>query len=178
MARKCTVCAHPKVDEINRLLLENKLSAREIGRRYGLSDSAIRRHKANHLPERLKAAHDFKESLRAADLLDQLRALQEKALGILEAAEEEGSQRTALLAIKECRNNLALIGELLGEINRGPQVQVALIQNSVDKVAAIILPELDRCPVCGAPLDEIRLRIAEGLQSLASQRELPPPQTK
>jgi len=49
MGRKCTVCEHPEVARINRLIAEG-VSHSEIARRFGLGRKAVARHAKNHLP--------------------------------------------------------------------------------------------------------------------------------
>ena len=50
--------------------------------------------------------------------------------------------------------------------------EATVLQN---RIAEIVLSNVDRCPHCGQPLDEIRARIAEELAALPEQKMLAPP---
>lgn len=72
MAMNCTVCAHEKRREIDRLLTAGQGSNRRIATQYSVTEAAIRRHKAEHLPETLVRAEEAKEEAHAADLMAEL----------------------------------------------------------------------------------------------------------
>jgi transposase-like protein len=123
MPRRCTVCDHPERHGIDEALVTGA-SYRSVAKRFGLSESAVYRHKTEHLPAHLLKAREAQEVARADDLLDQVRYLQGHALGILERAERAGDLRTALAAISQARGNLELLGKLAGELDDRPQVNV------------------------------------------------------
>ncbi len=123
MPRSCTVCEHPKRGEIDRALV-GETSNLSVSSLFGVSESAVRRHKANHLPATLAKAEEAKEASRAGDLLGQVRALQGKTLGILLRAEGAGDLRTALGAIREARGNVELLAKLSGELDERPVVNL------------------------------------------------------
>jgi hypothetical protein len=125
MPRSCTVCVHPKREEIDRALV-GETSNLSVSSLFGVSESAARRHKANHLPAKLVMARAAEEVAQADSLLDQVRDLQERALGILDKAEGAGELRTALSAIREARGNLELLAKLLGELDDRPQVNISI----------------------------------------------------
>jgi hypothetical protein len=106
--RSCTVCEHPEREAIDHALVGDS-SNLSVSSLFGVSESAVRRHKANHLPAALAKAQDAEEASRADDLLRQVRALQSKTLSILLAAEGAGDLRTALGAIREARGNVELL---------------------------------------------------------------------
>jgi hypothetical protein len=87
---------------------------RHIAARFAVSTGSLQRHKAAHLPASLTKARDAEEIIKADDLLDQARSLQEKALSILSKAEAAGDLRGALGAIRESRGNLELLAKMLG----------------------------------------------------------------
>jgi hypothetical protein len=89
-----------------------------------LSESAVYRHKTEHLPAQLLKAKEVEEVVQAEDLLDQVRNLQAHALDILERAEKAGDLRTALAAISQARGNLELLGKLAGELDERPVVNL------------------------------------------------------
>jgi len=145
MPRRCTVCNHPDREKIDRALFAKVSSAEIAGRYRTIGERAIRRHRTNHLPETLAKAHDAEEVAQADSLLDQVRDLQERALDILDKAEEAGELRTALGAIREARGNLELLAKLLGELDERPQVNV-LVSPEWLELRAVIVAALEPHP--------------------------------
>jgi len=63
MPRTCTICCHPKIEDINKAIIEGN-SIRDIAKQFRLNSSSVDRHKKNHLPTLLVKAEDArKESL-------------------------------------------------------------------------------------------------------------------
>ena len=93
---------------------------RRIASHRGVTERAVRNHKANHLPAALAKAKEAEEVSHADNLLGQVRGLQERAYAILDKAEGAGDLRTALGAIREARGNLELLAKLLGELDERP----------------------------------------------------------
>ena len=89
---------------------------RRVATQYGLSEGAIRRHKAEHLPQALALAQDALESVRADDLLAQVAELQKLALGILGRAYKAGNLSAALGAIREARGCLELQAKMVATV--------------------------------------------------------------
>ena len=125
MPRRCSVCDHDEAHAINVGLVQRS-SYRAIADRYGVSESALKRHSADHLPKLLVEAKQAVEVADADDLLGRVESLQERTLAILEAAEDTGELKTALGAIRECRGNLELLAKLLGQLDERPQVNLFL----------------------------------------------------
>jgi transposase-like protein len=123
MPRRCTVCDHPESHCIDETLVTGA-AYRSVAKRFGLSESAVYRHKTEHLPAHLLKAREVEEVARADDLLDQVRDLQTHALDILERAEKSGDLRTALAAVSQARGNLELLGKLAGELDERPVVNL------------------------------------------------------
>jgi hypothetical protein len=107
MPRRCTACDHPERHGIDEALVSGS-PYRSVAKRFELSESAVYRHKIEHLPAQLLNARETEEAARADDVLDQVRNLQTHALDILERAEKAGDLRTALAAISQARGNLDL----------------------------------------------------------------------
>ena len=83
-------------------------------------------------------AREVEEAARADDLLDQVRSLQTHALDILECAEKSGDLRTALAAISQARENLELLGKLVGELDEHPVVNLHISPEWLELRAAIV----------------------------------------
>jgi hypothetical protein len=137
MPRSCTVCEHPKRETIDRKLVGGA-SNRSVASIYGVSEAAVRRHKANHLPAKLVMAEQAAEVVEANNLLHQVGDLQRRALAILDKAEEAGGLRTALSAIKEAMGNLELLAKLLGELDERPVVNLNISPEWLELRAVIV----------------------------------------
>jgi len=158
--RQCSVCTHPKRDEINRAIVAGKLSLRRIAKQYGLSPSAVERHAGAHIPATLAKAREAGEVASADDLLAQVRKLKDKALSILETAEAGGELRTALSGIKEARGCLELQAKMLCEIDRREREQPSGRIEVVDKQAHEILV-IERNPIEQQEFERVIGRIRE-----------------
>jgi hypothetical protein len=137
MPRRCTVCDHPERHGIDEALVSGT-PYRSVAKRFGLSESAVYRHKTEHLPAHLLKAREVEEAARADELLDQVRYLQRHALGILERAEKAGDLRTALAAISQARGNLELLGKLAGELDERPIVNLNVSPEWLELRAVIV----------------------------------------
>jgi transposase-like protein len=137
MPRRCTVCDHPEKHSIDEALVAGA-PYRSVAKRFGLSESAVYRHKTEHLPAHLLRAREVEEAARVDDLLDQVRHLQAHALDILERAEKAGDLRTALAAISQARGNLELLGKLAGELDERPVVNLNVSPEWLELRAVIV----------------------------------------
>jgi hypothetical protein len=137
MPRSCSICEHPERGAIDEALVGGA-SNRSAASLYDVSEAAVRRHKANHIPAKLVMAHAAEEVAQADDLLDQVRGLQARTLAILEAAEGSSQHRTALSAIREARSNLELLAKLLGELDERPVVNLNISPEWLELRAVIV----------------------------------------
>jgi lambda repressor-like predicted transcriptional regulator len=159
MPRKCTVCEHEKVEEINRLLLKG-VSLRNIAKQYSVSAASLHRHKESHLPAKLVKAQEAREIAKADTLLDQVAGLRDKALSILDKAEQAGDLRTALQGVREAKGCLELLARLQGELQEQATVNI-LINPQWLSLRTVILEALDRYP-------EARQAVARALREVES----------
>ena len=93
MARRCTVCTHPRRAAIE-LDLGNGLSLRNIAKRHGISASAVHRHGKDHLGEGpgLSAVID--------ELQERMEVLEERAASV------EGMQKKIALWMQQVAKEL------------------------------------------------------------------------
>ncbi len=138
MPRSCTVCTHPKREEIDRALVGGESAAEIAGRYRTVGERAVRRHRSNHLPAELVMAEKAAEVAEADTLLGQVGDLQRRALDILGKAEEAGELKTALSAIREARGNLELLAKLLGELDERPVVNLNVSPEWLELRAVIV----------------------------------------
>jgi hypothetical protein len=137
MPRRCTVCDHPQRHGIDETLVTGA-PYRSVAKQFSLSESAVYRHKTEHLPAHLLKAREAEEVAQADDLLNQVRSLQSHALDILERAEKTGDLRTALAAISQARGNLELLGKLAGELDERPVVSLNVSPEWLELRAVIV----------------------------------------
>ena len=137
MPRSCTVCAHPKREEIDRALVGGA-SNRSAASLYDVSEASLRRHKGKHLPAKLVMAQAVEEVAEADTLLEQVKGLQGRAYAVLDRAEEAGELRTVLSAIREARGNLELLAKLLGKLDERPVVNLNVSPEWLELRAVIV----------------------------------------
>ena len=113
MARTCGICRHESRGAIDAALVGGT-SLRDVAGQYGVSRSALHRHRIGDLPRAIVRAKEAEEVLHGEKLLDQVRHLIGKANGILDRAEND---RTALMAIREVRGTLELLARITGQLN-------------------------------------------------------------
>ncbi len=159
MPRRCTVCDHPESHGIDEALVTGA-PYRSVARRFELSESAVYRHKTEHLPAHLLKAREVEEVAQADHLLEQVRNLQAHALNILERAEKAGDLRTALAAIYQARGNLELLGKLAGELDERPVVNLNVSPEWLE-LRAVIVGALEPHPAAHGAV----LRALEGVGS-------------
>ena len=158
MPRVCAICTHAERDGINAALVDS-IAYRTIADRYGLSHQALMRHKVEHLPAVMVKSEEAKEVARADDLIGHLKEITARterlyqiADGIIGKAAKTEDWRTALMAVreasnanKEARANLELLGELLGELNRQPTVNIHISAEWIE-VRALLVQALQPYP--------------------------------
>jgi hypothetical protein len=145
MPRRCSVCTHPDRENIDEALVGATAISAISAKYRDISEDALGRHKANHLPAKLVMAEKAKEVAQADSLLEQVRDLQGRALAILDQAEMSGDLRTALGAIREARGNLELLAKLLGELSDAPQVNLTVSPEWL-QIRAVIVTALEPHP--------------------------------
>ena len=131
------MCDHPQRHGIDETLVTGA-PYRTVAKRFARSESAVYRHKTDHLPAHLLKAKEVEEATRADDLLEQVRHLQTHALDILERAEKAGDLRAALAAISQARGNLELLGKLAGELDERPVVNLHISPEWLELRAVIV----------------------------------------
>lgn len=116
MARKCSVCDHDHIADINSALASNE-PLRNIADRWSVSKTELMRHRNQHLPVSVIMAQEAEEDTSGEDHLDQIRDLQERAHDTLEEAEGVEELSIALQAIREARGNLKDLAKLLDQLD-------------------------------------------------------------
>ena len=126
MPRTCTVCVHPEIEAINAALVANE-PLRMIASRYGtVGRMALQRHKDEHLPALLVKSEQAREIAHADHLLAEANRLYAVATTVMDAAQQSKDYELVLKAVGTGGRVLSLLGELLGEINRSPHVNILI----------------------------------------------------
>ena len=115
VGRTCSICNHPDRAAIDKAIVTRSASLRTIADRYGVSKTALIRHRDSHIPKLVQAAESARAMQAAssgAALIDELDRLLKKALAILEAAEKAGELKVALQAIREARETIKACADL------------------------------------------------------------------
>jgi hypothetical protein len=157
LGRKCSICNHEKVEEINRLLLEG-VSLRDIAGRYSVSKTSLGRHKKQHIPAAMSKAVGAHEAAQADDLLAQVVSLRDKALSILIKAEKAGDLRTALQGVREAKGCLELLAKLQGELQQEGTINITLAPEWV-QLRTVILQAIE-------PFPEARSKLAQAVKEV------------
>jgi hypothetical protein len=155
MPKRCTICTHPQREAIDKALIAGQ-SLRNISENVPqCSVTSLHRHK-EHLPRELARAREAEQISSADSLLDQVQALQAKAMAILNTAERSGNLRVALAAIREARGNLELLARLLGELKETGTTVNVLVSPAWVSLRTLILEALE-------PFPEARLKLSQAL---------------
>lgn len=162
MPRACTICAHPDRDALEAAMVDGEPN-RRIAAHYTVSEQAVRRHKADHLPEHLAKAHEVEEAADADTLLARLRGLNQETAAILQEARKEGSKdnELALKAIARVEKQIELEGRLLDILNDKPQVNI-LVSAEWLAVRGAVLEALIPYPEARASVSGRLLELGDG----------------
>jgi hypothetical protein len=153
----CATCAHPECEAIDRALAAGNPSLRRLSASYGISTSALHRHRSKHLPGALVEVAPAETADSAPARLEQLLPRVER---LLRKAERTGKPAQAVAAAREIRLGLELVGRLRGELRPDPAVQVNVL-TSADWVGlrGVILAALDPHPAA-------RIAVADAIGEL------------
>lgn len=126
LARSCSVCGHDQRTQIDAALVRGQESKRRIAADYRLSESAVHRHAAEHLPARLVRAAESADVAQAIDVVQQLKAINTASLQVLKDARENGQGGLALAAIDRVQRQIELQAKLLSQLDDRPTVNLVM----------------------------------------------------
>ncbi len=138
-SKPCSICTSPARAAID-LCLVNGTSVRETAHQFGLSASAVQRHKTTCLKRTLPAVTApiqvpvYQSGAELAIAQQNVRSVAQRAgqlvdkmEGLVEAFEKTGDTNGIMRAAKEIREGLRLMAQLSGEL--GPNNQTAVQVN-------------------------------------------------
>ncbi len=129
MPRTCTVCHHDDREPLDAELVMG-IPYRDLASRYGVSISALSRHRRDHVSPALAKVIAERETAGAESALDRLEALHGRVMRLLDAAEGDGRASLMLAAVREARSLVELVARIRGELDERPQVAVVNLQTS------------------------------------------------
>ena len=104
----CTICQHPQRQEIDQALIAGSSTLAALGQEYGLSTSALHRHKA-HLQAKVNRAQDqLQDNLRQGCIFWLSQAL-EMTMQTAKAAQAEGNGKIVLQAVSQVTRLIKII---------------------------------------------------------------------
>src|ERR1700686_630203 len=113
MPRTCLACSSPEREAIDKALVVGE-SFRNIAERVSISPAALFRHK-NHVANAIGNATAPHEERLGETLLDEMRRVQRKAWELLGRTESQGDHRGSIVALREVRECLESLGEMLAK---------------------------------------------------------------
>jgi hypothetical protein len=158
VAQPCTVCAHADRRLIDRALVVGRETNRKIAQAYGVSEFALWRHKADHIPERLAKAQEATDVRAALDVLTQLKAINAASLEVLRQAREDGKGGLVLAAVDRVQRQIELQARLLGELDDRPTLNVLVAPEWLALRSALL--------AALGPFPEARVAVAGALARL------------
>ncbi len=172
MGRRCTICYHPDRTSIDQALVSGQ-PYRAIAKQTGTSSSALFRHRENHLVEQIaraeaesraqgKAFFEQQQATKAGelrhaiDVVQQLKAINATCLEVLKQARSDRKPSLSLRAVDRIVRQIELQAKLLGQIQEGPTINVAVLPewHSIRRLVADALQ----------PYPEARVAVARALQ--------------
>ena len=116
MPRPCAICDHERQGEVEAALRNNEPYI-SIAKRFGTSATAVLRHRT-HLWGPPKAPGTGPEISAAAEVLDQMKALEGNCSTLLEMAAGTSEVKAVFSAIDQVRKNLESLMELTSHLGK------------------------------------------------------------
>ncbi len=187
----CTVCQHPQRRDIDQALITGSDTLATLSQEYGLSTSALHRHKAHLQANVNRAKGKLQDNLRQGCFFWLSQAL-EMAMQTAKAAQAEGNGKVVLQAIRQgtrllniiLKQDFQLDDRVVYDILASPQwaTQASLLphdpnimsmsRQSLAGALASSCPETAAAPPSPNPLEDLDL-FKENLLSLAQQAAQP-----
>jgi hypothetical protein len=153
MPRTCLACSSPEREAIDKALVVGE-SFRNIAERVSISPAALFRHK-NHVASAIGKAQTQHEERLGETLLDEMRRVQRKAWELLARTESDGDHRGSIVALREVRECLESLGEMLAKADmasggspQSEQFDASLLSDAeLDIAEALIAKATGRQPM-------------------------------
>jgi hypothetical protein len=126
MPRTCLACASPERVAIEQALVVGE-PLRNIAKRVSISPAGLLRHK-NHVAQVIAKMSEKRRERLGDNLLDEMRRVQRKAWELLAKTESQGDHRASIVALREVRECLESLGEMLEKADASQGSRVTLAQ--------------------------------------------------
>lgn len=117
---RCKACRHPQTDVIDQHLIAQDLTLEQISQVYGISTSALSRHKKDCIIGMVLKGREIMRQQQAAKKLvstmDKVDEVYDIGMGLLRHAAEEKNIGDSLALMGKLEDNLRLRGEIGGEV--------------------------------------------------------------
>lgn len=151
MPWQCSICAHDKLSEIDRILRRDGIVVAQLARRFGVSYQALKTHRRRHV-------RGMRPTVKPKSLQDKIAVLESDVEFLMYEALSGVDIRPALKTIEERRALVELEGKLSGQLesDRGTKVTVNTLvqpqpaQLTAEEAAAVAREYLE---VCGPKLE-------------------------
>lgn len=131
MARICTVCSHPRRDEIERAIVEGT-PIRRIAADTGLSETALHRHKkAGHISAKIAAFQGERERVTVQELNQIAHDGLTVLVDLIKRARDREDDRLVVQALRELREYVRFMNEVV----IGPETSAPSFRDSPEWVA-------------------------------------------
>ncbi len=116
MAKKqCTICAHPKRNNIDKSLVEPGATLRTIAQQFQVSKYALHRHvKGGHIAAKIQKAQNARESIEADNLLSRIQKRYTRFEKLAEKSQKLGDDEMELRIYREEARFMELEGKATG----------------------------------------------------------------
>ena len=157
MARQCSICTHPRRDEIDQAIVSGE-KYRSISQRFDISEAAIGRHK-KHISAAIVDAERQKAVSGTAKMLKELSRGFDSLARAADKAEADGDYRTMAQLWKTAADLATPLLKIAGDLP-GDGTTINIYQSPQWlKIQAVIFRELQ-------PYPDIRVRLAEALKEV------------
>jgi hypothetical protein len=111
MPQQCTICTNADHHQIDLAIVRGELSNRRIATQFSVTESAIRRHRADHLPAVLEQSQALQARQEADEVMDTYKKCLDSAALLLEACLESlaDPDRLGKLTLDARANDIAVI---------------------------------------------------------------------
>ena len=164
MPRTCTICQHPARTTIDKALV-GTANVRELAAKYRVSEDALGRHKATHLPVTLAKAEAAREVKHAQgvvaeglDVVGQLRTINNITLHVLKEARDAKDHDISLKAIDRVQRQIELQAKLLGELQQEGTTNITVNAEWIE-VRALLMQALGDFPEARAAAAQALLQV-------------------
>jgi len=121
MPRTCLACTSPDRETIDRALVSRE-PLRNIAKRVSISPAGLLRHK-NHVAGAIQQTQAQREEQFGESVLDEMRRVHRKAWELLGKMESEGDHRGSIVALREVRECVESLDEMLAKAAARPPVR-------------------------------------------------------